>query len=142
MDDPIDVFFGVDTGSSPMGEVEKAAIIDDVTLVRDSLRDAIQKTSAAIPDVVQLAIQMQEPEMIDSASKLVTALSKIGSDLIAIDLKVLAESKKQPPAAPTVTPADGSGSESAHAFIGNGSDVLEMLREIKSKQKVYTDGTD
>ena len=141
MEDPIDVFFGVDTGSSPMGVVEQAAIIDDVTLVRDSLRDAIQKTSAAIPDVVQLAIQMQEPEMIDSASKLVTALSKIGSDLIAIDLKVLAESKKQPPPAPAVTPAEGSG-ESTPAFIGNGSDVLEMLREIKSKQRVYTDGTD
>jgi hypothetical protein len=104
MRDPIDNFFDTDREESayieseisaePMGAIEEAAISEDVQLVRETLRKAIVETSTRLPEFMSLATQMQEPAMVDSASRMLTALSKLASDLINIDLRVLAESKK------------------------------------------------
>lgn len=120
MQDPLDVFF--DTGRAlatvpededqhepsgdnpaPMRAIEEQAIADDVQLVREKLRMAITGMAEKVPGLLELAMMMQEPEMVDSAAKMVATLSKVSVDLIGIDLRVLQESKKikdVPPAQP------------------------------------------
>ena len=112
MQDPISNFFQVtdparpilpeEDNPEPMGAVEEEAIREDVELVREKLKEAVKETSSRIPDLLDLAFQMQEPAMMDSATRMLTALSKLSTDLIGVDLRVLQESKKTGPREPVV----------------------------------------
>ena len=116
MQDPISNFFQVTDPSrpvlleednpQPMGAVEEEAIREDVELVREKLKESIKETSSRIPDLLDLAFQMQEPAMMDSATRMLTALSKLSTDLIGVDLRVLQESKKTGPREPVVLPGE------------------------------------
>lgn len=139
MVDPLDDVFGTgrqvgytppetEDNPAPMSPIEAQAIADDVMLVRDTLREAIKESAKNLPDVIALASQMQSPEMYDSATKLAMALGKLSTDLIGIDLKVLQESKKQPPGAvPVPSPSPGAP-EMPAVPEATTADILRLIR--------------
>ena len=146
MQDPIDVFF--DTGNfldvpsgdddgrpqkdnpAPMRAIEEQAISEDVDMVRTKLKSCIDNVAQKIPGLLELAMMMQEPAMVDSASKMVATLSKLSTDLIGIDLKVLQESKKvkELPKAAPAEPAEATpaGVEQTEMTTG---DVIRLIRD-------------
>ena len=145
MADPIDDFFGivpsrealpaVEDSPVPMGVIEEAAISEDVALVRGKLRQTIEDCAEKIPAFLDLASQMQEPEMIDSAAKMLTALSKLSTDLIAIDLKVLQESKKLKDREPKEGPSNVSETPGGERIVTE-TTAAEILNIINKNRKV------
>lgn len=138
MSDPIDDFFNIENSKIQMGDVEKQAIMSDVELVRTAMRDAITKGTSTLPVLVTLASSSQDPDLIDSCSKFFTALSKVSTDLINIDLKVLAEGNKSKTNDAGVIEPDKKLSDNV-LFIGKSSDVLDMLIKREKERDVKED---
>lgn len=148
--DPLDVFFetgrelipsvvederGEQGGDNPdpMRAIEELAIAADVDLVRSKLKECINGMASKIPGLLELAMMMQEPAMVDAASKMVATLSKVSTDLIGIDLRVLQESKKIKSAAPA-DPADPSA-PAAEAEELTTADVIKMIRDTRRAEE-------
>lgn len=144
--DPLDDFFGVDSNvtvrretapieessEEPIGPIENSAIASDVALVREKLRTAIVEAADALPEFLALAQHMQEPDMIDSASKMLTALGKLSTDLINIDVRVLAESKKVKDRQPVVAPvAQGEFEAVPGQKVVSEATTVEVLRALQ-----------
>lgn len=158
MQDPIDAFF--DTGNflevpggddecpqkdnpAPMRAIEEQAISEDVDMVRTKLKSCIENVAQKIPSLLELAMMMQEPAMVDSASKMVATLSKLSTDLIGIDLKVLQESKKVkdlPKAAPAeAAEATPAGVEQAEMTTGDVIRLIRDQRRARESQRAVAD---
>lgn len=148
MQDPLDVFF--DTGRevaaippvefdagedaagdnpAPMRAIEERAIAEDVELVRGKLKDAITNMAARVPELLEIAMMMQEPEMVDSASKMIATLSKVSTDLIGIDLRVLQESKKIKPGTPADPVAPAQPGEPQTPQEMTTAEVIALIRK-------------
>lgn len=150
--DPLDVFF--ETGRSlveieptheqqsqpdnpaPMRAIEEQAIAEDVQLVRTKLKSAIEGMAEKVPGLLELAMMMQEPEMVDSAAKMIATLSKVSTDLIGIDLRVLQESKKikLPPAQPADPARPGEAPEPDMGDMST-SDVIAVIRRDRLERE-------
>lgn len=146
MQDPLDVFFetgralstvpgDADPGDvtsdnpSPMRAIEEQAIAEDVQLVREKLRMAVTQMADKVPGLLELAMMMQEPEMVDSASKMIATLSKVSVDLIGIDLRVLQESKKiKTPAATPEDPANPAPPGHKEEREMTTAEVIQLIR--------------
>lgn len=148
--DPLDVFFETgrqlieppsldepeDRGGdnpSPMRAIEEQAIAEDVNLVRTKLKECINGMAVKIPGLLELAMMMQDPAMVDAASKMVATLSKVSTDLIGIDLRVLQESKKVK-ALPPVDPANPDAA-TVEAEELTTADVIKMIRADRLRQE-------
>lgn len=143
MQDPLDVFF--ETGRqllppadeqredpadnpAPMRAIEEAAIASDVELVRTKMKDCIESMASEIPGLLQLAMMMQDPAMVDAASKMVATLSKVSTDLIGIDIRVLQESKKILVPQPAAMSADGSAPSEDFEELTT-AQVIKMIKD-------------
>ena len=152
--DPLDVYF--ETGRSlveieppheqqpqldnpaPMRAIEEQAIAEDVQLVRTKLKTTIEVMAEKVPGLLELAMMMQEPEMVDSASKMIATLSKVSTDLIGIDLRVLQESKKikLPPAQPVDPARPGEAPETDIGDMST-SDVIAVIRRERLEREAH-----
>ena len=156
MQDPLDVFFETGRALStvpddaepediasdnpaPMRAIEEQAIAEDVQLVREKLRMAVTQMADKVPGLLELAMMMQEPEMVDSASKMIATLSKVSVDLIGIDLRVLQEAKKikTPPVAPA-DPANPPTPGHKEEREMTTAEVIQLIRRDRQARTAQT----
>lgn len=146
MNDPIDAFFGMPPrlpavpskpeqaeDDTPAGDIETKAIAEDVDLVRKELRSAITTSAGKLDTFLELASQMQEPEMINAAAKMLTALSTLSTSLVNIDLQVLRESKKVSDRNPTLIAQPGAPVDPGERVVTEAttSEVIRLMREAR-----------
>ena len=143
MNDPIDAFFGMpprapavkedEPEEKPAGDIETTAIAEDVDLVRKELRTAITTSAGKLGTFLELASQMQEPEMIAAAAKMLTALSTLSTSLVNIDLRVLQESKKVADRNPALIAQPGAPVDPGERVVTEAttSEVIRLMREAR-----------
>lgn len=142
IEDPLDKFFGVSLPKaksppklSPPAEalaassISEALVAEDLRLVRDQYKSAIRETGGRIEDVISLAIQTQEPDMVRAAAAFLTAFSKISRDLIEIDLACLNKTAKTVQV-PTTTSIQGE----AYEVTVTEATTAEVMRLFKQSR--------
>ena len=141
MSDPLDTYFNVPSVdvSEPLPDnptqaraIETAAVAQDVELVRTTLRGTITKAAGKMSELIEVSMQMQDPDRIESASKMMTAISKLSVDLINIDLRVLQESKKVVETPSVEQKGDAKPAEAAPSTT---AEIIKALKELKKAQR-------
>jgi hypothetical protein len=141
MSDPLDEYFNVPSVdvAEPLPDnpdaaraIETAAVSADVDLVRKTLRGTITKAAGKMSELIEVSMQMQDPDMIESATKMMTAISKLSVDLINIDLRVLQESKK---VAATPSVEQKGDAKPVEAPPSTTAEIIKALKELKKAER-------
>jgi hypothetical protein len=97
----------------------------DYTEVRDNLKRIIEKSEEAIENILEVAVESQNPRAYEVVAQLISSALEANNKLMHLHKQIKDIKKQEPGKTTTVT--------NNSIFVGNTADLQKMLRSANSK---------
>ena len=97
----------------------------DYTEVRDNLKRIIEKSEEAIENILEVAVESQNPRAYEVVAQLISSALEANNKLMHLHKQIKDIKKQEPDKTTTVT--------NNSIFVGNTADLQKMLRSANTK---------